>query len=195
MSVIGHFFRWSVGLAKAETQTTVNERACLQRHAQGRRRLAEIGVWHGVTTTLLRQAMATDGILFAVDPFLPGRLGFSIQKIIAHREVAKSSNGTVNWLRLPGNLAALDKTVGVAPIDFLFIDGDHSYEGIQADWEAWSPLISHDGIVAFHDSRSTPDRPIENAGSVLYTQSVVLADSRFVLLDEVESITVVRRNS
>ncbi len=29
----------------------------------------EIGVWHGVNTRNLRQVMALDGILYAIDPF------------------------------------------------------------------------------------------------------------------------------
>lgn len=36
-------------------------------------------------------------------------------------------------------------------IDFLFIDGDHSYEGVKQDFELYSPLVNNDGIIAFHD--------------------------------------------
>ena len=82
-----HFLFWKMGLAPADTQTTEAERAALARYAKDTRRLVEIGVWHGVTTTILRRVMAADGILFAVDPFFPGRLGFSVQKLIAHGEV------------------------------------------------------------------------------------------------------------
>jgi hypothetical protein len=37
------------------------------------------------------------------------------------------------------------------PLDFVYIDGDHSYEGIRADLEAWFPLIREGGIIAGHD--------------------------------------------
>lgn len=36
-------------------------------------------------------------------------------------------------------------------IDFLFIDGDHSIEGVTSDWESFSPFVRSGGIVAFHD--------------------------------------------
>jgi len=36
--------------------------------------------------------------------------------------------------------------------DLLFIDGDHSYEGVKQDWVMYSPLVRKGGIVAFHDS-------------------------------------------
>jgi predicted O-methyltransferase YrrM len=36
-------------------------------------------------------------------------------------------------------------------IDLLFIDGDHSYEGCLADWQAYKPLLKPGSWVAFHD--------------------------------------------
>jgi hypothetical protein len=37
------------------------------------------------------------------------------------------------------------------PIDFLLIDGDHSYEGVKSDFEMYSDLVSDGGLIAFHD--------------------------------------------
>jgi len=34
-----------------------------------------------------------------------------------------------------------------APIDLLFIDGDHSEAGVLQDWEDWSPFVIADGVV------------------------------------------------
>lgn len=36
-------------------------------------------------------------------------------------------------------------------IDLLFIDGDHSYEGVKEDFEAYMPFVQEKGVVAFHD--------------------------------------------
>jgi len=36
-------------------------------------------------------------------------------------------------------------------LDFIFIDGDHSYEGVKKDFEMYSPLVKKRGIIAFHD--------------------------------------------
>jgi len=36
-------------------------------------------------------------------------------------------------------------------IDFLFIDGDHSYSGVKQDFEMYNSLLSENGIIVFHD--------------------------------------------
>jgi predicted O-methyltransferase YrrM len=36
-------------------------------------------------------------------------------------------------------------------IDLLFIDADHKYEAVRADWLNWSPFVKSGGVIAFHD--------------------------------------------
>ena len=36
-------------------------------------------------------------------------------------------------------------------IDLLFIDGDHTYNGVKQDFECYRPYIAQGGLVAFHD--------------------------------------------
>jgi len=40
----------------------------------------------------------------------------------------------------------------VKSLDLLFIDGDHSYEGVKADWEAYKRFLRPGSIAVFHDS-------------------------------------------
>jgi predicted O-methyltransferase YrrM len=191
VKVLSHYIAWTIGLAPATTETTTAERDCLARYATGRRRVVEIGVWHGVTTKRLRSVMHSQGVLTAIDPFPVGRLRFSVQQHIAHREVASVDNGEVAWLRTTGSAAARDH----GAVDFVFIDGDHSEQGLLADWQAWSPLVEPGGVVALHDSRSTPERLIDDAGSVRVTNEVILRDARFAMVDAVDSLTVLRRRA
>jgi len=37
------------------------------------------------------------------------------------------------------------------PISLLFIDGDHSYEGVQKDHNSWVPKVKKGGTVLYHD--------------------------------------------
>lgn len=175
------------------TQTTVVERQCLVRHAAGRTRLVEIGVFNGVTTLELRLAMSAEGILWAVDPFPPGKLRFNIDELISRSHVAKSSNGTVEFIKTTGEAAAaLYAKRSLPAVDFMFIDGDHSWDGLNGDWTSWRPLVGLGGMVALHDSRSSPLRDV-TLDSVRYTAEVIRCDLEFEVVDEVESVTVLRR--
>jgi predicted O-methyltransferase YrrM len=137
--------------------------------------------------------MHPNGVYFAIDPYPPGRFGFSAPQFIAQRTAHSSDRGELVWLRTTGVEAANDPRVREEPIDFLFIDGDHSWEGLRGDWEAWSALISSTGIVALHDSRSTLQRRIDDAGSVRFTNQVVRNDRRFRILEEVDSLSIFER--
>lgn len=48
-------------------------------------------------------------------------------------------------------LKKLKKILKDKLIDVLFIDGDHSYEGVKKDFEMYHPLVKTGGIIAFHD--------------------------------------------
>ncbi len=37
------------------------------------------------------------------------------------------------------------------PLDYLFIDGDHRYDGVKLDFEMYGPLVRKGGLIAFHD--------------------------------------------
>jgi predicted O-methyltransferase YrrM len=187
----GSATRWLMhwlGLRKPDTQTTVTERACLTRYAKGKRSLVEIGVMHGVSTALLRRSMDFSGTLTAIDPHPRGSLGVSFERLIAMREINKISGGHVTLLRQFSHEAA---SIWEKGIDFLFVDGDHSWSGIDRDWKDWSRFVLPGGIVVLHDSASVADR--EDLESVRYTREVILADRRFQTLDTVESMTVLKR--
>ena len=192
MSLVnGSAARWlmySLGLRPADTQTTVNERALLAKHAEGRESLVEIGVMHGVNTALLRTVMSPEGTLTGIDPHPRGRLGVSFERAIARSEIAKHPRGHAQLLRQWSYEAARGWN---APIDFLFIDGDHSWVGIDRDWMDWSRHVAAGGIVALHDSRSVSGR--EDLESVRYTNDVILKDPRFQTVEGVDSLTVLQR--
>lgn len=191
-----HFLFWKFGLTPANTQTTPAEQECLLEHATGKKRLLEIGVWHGINSKKFREVMHEDGTLYANDPFFPGKFGMQWQKYVAHGEIKKCSRGNVQFLEMISEEASkeIDKHESEEQfLDFVFIDGDHSYEGVKTDWNCWTPRIIPGGIVALHDSRSHEGRSIDNAGSARFTREVVVNDDRFEIVNEVDSLTVLRR--
>ena len=59
----------------------------------------------------------------------------------------------------PDTLAALLEVLGDDEVDFLLIDGDHTYDGVKADYEMYSPLVRDGGLVVFHDICPHPYNP------------------------------------
>ena len=60
-----------------------------------------------------------------------------------------------HWLRADSHSKAtqaeLKKLLGGKKIDFLHIDGDHSYHGVRKDWLMYSKFVRPGGLIAIHD--------------------------------------------
>jgi cephalosporin hydroxylase len=53
--------------------------------------------------------------------------------------------------------AQLEEILGGREIDFLMIDGDHTYEGVRQDFEMYAPLVGDGSPIAFHDILPHPE--------------------------------------
>lgn len=51
----------------------------------------------------------------------------------------------------------VSKILNNSKIDFLFIDGDHSYNGVMQDFEMYKKFVAGGGIIAFHDIAYHPN--------------------------------------
>ena len=192
MRPVPHLLLWLAGLRQAETQTTERERQVLARYAAGCSRLVEVGVWHGVTTAVLRRAMAPDAVLWAVDPFPRGRLGFSAQRPIARRTVARIRRGTVEWIRETGRAAGdHHRARGLPPPEFVFLDAEHTYQAVMEDWRAWSPLVAPGGVVCIHDSVRT--ERLLDSGGIAAVAEILERDPWFERAEVADTLTVLRR--
>lgn len=49
--------------------------------------------------------------------------------------------------------------LGGAPVDFLFIDGDHTEAGVERDYEMYRSMVRPGGLIAFHDIVQAQPRP------------------------------------
>jgi len=117
--------------------------------------IVEIGTARGGSLYLFARMAAADARLISVDlPF--GRFGggYPAWRKRLYQAFAGPSQ-SLALLRADSHDAGTVKQVtGLCkgqPVDFLFIDGDHSYSGVQADFEAYSPLVRPGGLIGFHD--------------------------------------------
>jgi len=194
VSALFHFIKWRLGLARPDVWTTDAERECLAKHAAGRLKVVEVGVWHAGTSRVLRAAMAPAGALYAVDPYEPGRLGVSFPLLVARGELGRVPNGRVIWVRAPGKAAVQCEPIrSAAPFDFILLDPPQTECIVRAEWEAWAPLVAPGGIIAVHDSRVSDEAPSFHPDSLDYAQRVVRRDGRFEIVEEAGVMTVMRR--
>jgi predicted O-methyltransferase YrrM len=127
------------------------------------RRVVEIGTHHGGTLLLWTEAAAEDAVVVSVDlPDGPFGGGYPAAKAPFLEAFARGRQRVVLVRadsHLPATRARVVEALGGAPIDFLFVDGDHSYAGARADLADYGPLVRPGGLVAFHDVVPDPTAP------------------------------------
>lgn len=115
----------------------------------------EIGTARGGTLFCFCKLAKEDSTVISID--LPGGSfggGYPEWKIPLYKAFTKK-NQTIHLIR--GNshdLETLERVKQVLDgnkLDFLFIDGDHTYEGVKKDFEMYGSLVREGGIIAFHD--------------------------------------------
>ena len=119
------------------------------------RRCLEIGTAGGGTLFLIAGSAHPEARIISID--LPGGLyglGYPIWKIPMFKAFARK-NQEIVLLRAdshsPETLEKVRSELAGEKLDFLFIDGDHTYEGVKKDFEMYSSLVREGGIVGFHD--------------------------------------------
>lgn len=188
-----HFIGCLIGFDKPHSQTTENEKKAITKYAAGSKCAVEIGVYEGVNTTNIAKTIGSGSILYAIDPFVKGRLGICYYEKIAKQQVRKNKVG--DRIQFIQAFSAEAAPLVPAQIDFIFIDGDHSVEGIKKDWELYAPKIRPGGYMLLHDTRIPAHDPsVAGLGSHQYFESVIKYDPGFTLVDAIDSLSVLRRN-
>lgn len=126
----------------------------------------EIGTWLGGTLFFLTRLASPRATIASVD--LPGGRsgGYSTRRERLYKRFARQGQ-RLYLLRGDSHSEEMSARVKVAfggrLLDYLFIDGDHRYEGVKLDFETYGPLVKLGGLIAFHD---IAEGPPENVGGV-----------------------------
>jgi len=120
----------------------------------------EIGSFRGGTLFVLARLAHRYATVISLD--LPmsrfGRICRWAQAPLFHRFTRNGQ--TLHLLRANSHaketFSTVLKLLNGRRLSVLFIDGDHTYAGVRADFEMYSPLVRPGGIVAFHDIAPQP---------------------------------------
>jgi predicted O-methyltransferase YrrM len=125
--------------------------------------ILEIGTARGGTLFLASQLADDDALIISID--LPDGMyggGYPKWKIPYYKSFKKEKQ---TILLIQGDSHSKDiynelvSILGERKLDYLFIDGDHTFEGVKEDFDTYSKFIDKAGIIAFHDI--VKDRSIE----------------------------------
>jgi predicted O-methyltransferase YrrM len=136
----------------------------LAAYGPGEGHVVEIGSLYGRSTCYLASGCARGGrgSVYAVDTFQGSeehQAGASGEQeaIVTHGSTLKQFLRNIANNRLDDRVVPVVNESGrgakewEGDIRLLFIDGDHSYEGSRNDFVNWSPYVTPNGLVAFHD--------------------------------------------
>lgn len=125
--------------------------------------VVEIGSLQGGTLFAWCQAAAPTATLVSID--LPGGAfggGYQEDRSVVLRGYAQRGQA-LHLLRMDSHAPATLQTVGDVldgrQVEFLMVDGDHTYDGVRRDFELYSPLMAPGGLIAFHDVLPHPGDP------------------------------------
>lgn len=110
--------------------------------------VCEIGAAGGGTAFIFAHAAADEATVVSVD------LEFGRARREAVRLFARARQRLVcvqGDSHEPATLDAVRATLAGRPLDLLYLDGDHSFEGVAADFRLYAPLVRAGGLVVLHD--------------------------------------------
>ncbi|MDF2825567.1 MAG: hypothetical protein K0R68_2975 [Mycobacterium sp.] len=133
----------------------------------------EIGTYCGKSTVLLgAAALTTDGVVYTVDhhhgseEHQPGWEYHDTSMVDSHTglfDTLPTFRHTLDAMSLPDNvIAVVGKSPVVArtwrtPLNVLFIDGGHTEEAAQRDFDGWARWVDVGGALLIHDVFPNPE--------------------------------------
>jgi predicted O-methyltransferase YrrM len=139
---------------KIQSHLTVRERVCLYELSSNAAKIAEIGSYVGASACCFSASSSSVNTkqIICIDTW---------------NNDAMSEGNRDTWAEFQENTAGFSSSIipirgfstevvdrvrsVTSTLNLLFIDGDHSYEGVKADWEAYKSFLVPGSIVIFHD--------------------------------------------
>lgn len=191
------FVNYLLGFQGATTSDTEAELEFLASLAKGKNCIVEVGVYEGVASKIFCQNMDYKGKLYLVDPYfselkIEKVFNTSFTQFIA-KQCVKDYSDLVQFVKLT-SLEASKSLSLKGKADLIFIDARHDYESVLEDFQCWAPMLSNEGIMAFHDSRVCEARQDlnEQVGPVRLCNEIPRGEhGDWKVVNAMDSITVI----
>ena len=175
------------GLAQAEIDVFKGALGGLEGSA------VEIGCLDGFSTAVI--ISCSDLFLTSIDPFIPDSMADTLIGCRKRFHENVTSQYPDRSLLIDGY--SLDHVAGFydKSLALVFIDGDHRYDQVLADYNAWSPKVEVGGLLAIHDSRmSRPGGANFHIGpSRVADEQIYGNPGKWEIVGEAFSLTLARR--
>lgn len=118
-------------------------------------RVLEIGTANGGSLLPITRLSASDAHVISVD-LHHGEFGggYPAWRIPLYKSFARTTQ-RLDLLRGdshdPRTFNRVRALLAGEPLDLLFIDGDHTFDGVRQDFETYGALVRPGGLIAFHD--------------------------------------------
>lgn len=114
----------------------------------------EIGTWKGKSAVYMAEKIKISGknIKFYTIDLFEYTPGYGSNSDSFLKEVQSNIEPVKDYINIiQGKSYEVADQFEDESIDFIFIDGDHSYLGVKKDLKSWYPKIKVGGIIAGHD--------------------------------------------
>jgi len=149
--------------------------------------MVELGRFLGGSTNIIASAIRDSGKkteFHSFDPLLPESVHKTLAKnaladyAIIHKVASREAYET--WGAISGG----------KEIDFLFIDADHSYEGVTFDLTSWGSIVKKGGVIIAHDYCNFPEGGLAGVDVAINN---ALLDGKFEVLESCYASIAVRK--
>jgi predicted O-methyltransferase YrrM len=116
--------------------------------------VVEIGSARGKSTCTMALACRQNGYgkVFAIDPHDANAWAEGEGNSLEFLQLRLREYGLEEWCEIIRATSCQAGLEWKRPIDLLFIDGDHTYDGVKGDFETFQPWLTDRSVVVFHDS-------------------------------------------
>lgn len=146
--------------------------------------MIEIGSYAGESTQMFANEFKS---VIAIDPFIndydPNDITckyMELEKVYDTFKEVVDRNGNIKHIRMTSD-DAVESLTGTS-VDFIYIDGLHTYEQIKKDIKNYLPLLKPNCLIAGHDYHRNWDGVVKGINEILGVPDATFSDTSWIKL-------------